>query len=300
MHNYGSAVSFVASDVAANNSEIDFSYVAASAIDDSVVAAKDTAIAREILRVDCQRIENSGQLGFDCLWQDCMNLYAIEWQLIKESLLEEKIDWSFWIKWYEAALSGEPLPSNMLEQIALIEPREWEQGPEHVNGLIAKIEAAFRDETPKTPLTQSQLLDQNKSVVESQLQTLAQLVSEEMLRLRGQNNFSEAEGELIAARISVLESILSSIEKMREALLNDTPSTALAVIEEQLPEVLEGAHELAKTEDEPKISVAVAQMGATVSYLVDNKVPPTLATGVAAIEWGIGRPKAIWDNMRKK
>ncbi|OUS34253.1 hypothetical protein A9Q94_16895 [Rhodobacterales bacterium 56_14_T64] len=55
----------------------------------------------------------------------------------------------FWIRWYEAALDGRPLTGSwdshwqMLRDVALIQNEDWEQGAEHVAGLIAEIEKPY-------------------------------------------------------------------------------------------------------------------------------------------------------------
>ncbi len=51
--------------------------------------------------------------------------------------------WTFWTKWYDRAMAGDPLPWDLQEQIALIPNEIWEAGPEAVAEEIARIEAAF-------------------------------------------------------------------------------------------------------------------------------------------------------------
>jgi hypothetical protein len=52
--------------------------------------------------------------------------------------------WSFWARWYAAAMAGDPLPWDLQEQIALIPNEVWETGPEAVAEEIARIEAEFK------------------------------------------------------------------------------------------------------------------------------------------------------------
>jgi hypothetical protein len=51
--------------------------------------------------------------------------------------------WSFWARWYAAAMAGDPLPWELQEQVALIPSEIWEAGPEAVAEEIARIEAEF-------------------------------------------------------------------------------------------------------------------------------------------------------------
>ena len=56
--------------------------------------------------------------------------------------LEEPI-WSFWQRWYEGMLKGDPLPWELQRQVALIDNAIWDAGPEAVAEEIARIEARF-------------------------------------------------------------------------------------------------------------------------------------------------------------
>ena len=72
------------------------------------------------------------------LWPDT-NPLADTWAATKARLRDDSIDWSFWIGWYDAALAGIPPDWALLEKIALIPSEDWDKGPAHLNGLIAKI-----------------------------------------------------------------------------------------------------------------------------------------------------------------
>mgnify|MGYP001047339848 CR=1 FL=1 len=97
----------------------------------------------ELIRSDCARIMVRFTNNRSPLWQKQSNPFLDRWKNVKLLLSKDKVNWTFWIRWYEAALKGEPLNWEMLERIASIESEDWELGPEHVNGLIAEIEAEF-------------------------------------------------------------------------------------------------------------------------------------------------------------
>ncbi|WP_022704103.1 hypothetical protein [Pseudorhodobacter ferrugineus] len=48
--------------------------------------------------------------------------------------------WQFWLRWYEAALEGNPLNPDLERDIALIPDADWEKGAEHIAALIAALE----------------------------------------------------------------------------------------------------------------------------------------------------------------
>ncbi|MBF9034047.1 hypothetical protein HKCCE2091_07330 [Rhodobacterales bacterium HKCCE2091] len=49
--------------------------------------------------------------------------------------------WSFWARWYQAAMAGIPLPWELQQEIALIPNAVWDAGPEAVAEAINLIEA---------------------------------------------------------------------------------------------------------------------------------------------------------------
>ena len=91
-------------------------------------------------RTDCAALEKGGmRLDAVSLWPN-KNPYEGICQNIRSALPE---GWEFWRDWYQDALDGVPQNWDMLTEIALIPTEEWEKGPEHVNGLIAKIQLKY-------------------------------------------------------------------------------------------------------------------------------------------------------------
>ena len=122
-------------------------------------------------------------------------------------------------------------------------------------------------------------------------------LEEEKVRIRGPNNMSDTERAQVEARVIVMDGIAKSVKDMKDSL-EDGGSVALTVIQEKLPDVFSGAEQLAKVEDEPSISVSVAQIGATISYLTDRNAPATLATGIAIGEWALTVPQKLWAMLK--
>ncbi len=51
--------------------------------------------------------------------------------------------WSFWARWYDGVLKGEPLPWEVQRAVALIPDEDWEKGPAWIAEKIREIEAGF-------------------------------------------------------------------------------------------------------------------------------------------------------------
>ena len=71
------------------------------------------------------------------------------WSDLKNALPADE-DWWVWTRWYEDHLAGRP-PNQSLDFARVTIPEEdWERGPKHVNGIIAKLTDA-RTLTPRNP-----------------------------------------------------------------------------------------------------------------------------------------------------
>lgn len=63
----------------------------------------------------------------------------------KEARRRRSVDapatWDFWQRWWDGVVSGQPLPWDLQEKVALIEDAIWQQGAKEVAEEIARIEA---------------------------------------------------------------------------------------------------------------------------------------------------------------
>ena len=100
----------------------------------------------ELLETSKRERDESTELVADLsertIWLDDMPIWAgRKWADLKDKLPEDE-GWRVWIDWYEARLAGRS--ANEAQEFARVTiPKEdWEQGPAHVNAIIAKrIEA---------------------------------------------------------------------------------------------------------------------------------------------------------------
>ncbi|MCA8867193.1 MAG: hypothetical protein KDA67_00910 [Rhodobacteraceae bacterium] len=74
-----------------------------------------------------------------------------KWAGLRDVLLQDAADWSFWIGFYEAMLHGRAQNWEMLTEIALLPDEDWRKGPQHMNPLIAEVVGRYEGNRPKTP-----------------------------------------------------------------------------------------------------------------------------------------------------
>jgi hypothetical protein len=102
-------------------------------------SAATTAAIWSNIRTDCAMLADGRDLDQQRLWQGDNPLHS-EWQEIQDSLPQ---GWEFWRNWYQGALDGTPPNWPLLEQIALIEPKIWDAGPEQLNAEIERLRVEF-------------------------------------------------------------------------------------------------------------------------------------------------------------
>ncbi len=103
-------------------------------------AAANAAAAWKMIRADCTALA-TGDVRLDQtpLWSGA-NPVSENWVQTRETLPE---GWDFWRDWYQNALDGVKPNWDMLTEIALIEPADWDKGADHVNGVIADIQLKY-------------------------------------------------------------------------------------------------------------------------------------------------------------
>lgn len=108
------------------------------------------AMAQDRLRaaeLDSQKLEESvvDSVYEWPLWQEDTQPAAFDRALkrLRRFWDSEPEHWSFWSRWYDGMLSGEPLTWGLQEQVAEISDGIWHAGPERTAAAIKKIEARF-------------------------------------------------------------------------------------------------------------------------------------------------------------
>ncbi len=259
-----------------------------------------------LIRADVSDFHVGGVSIRKGLWQRELNPFSERWTKIKRLCDDGSADWSFWIKWYDAALNGEPLSYEMLERIALIPRKDWEKGPAHLNELIAKIEREF--ETTQTPRIYiksiQQAVVQNREGIASQLDALTEILAVEIERLRGKNPVDEIEQEECDRLKSVFEKLHSSLVRLGEVF----PSSGEATKDEA--EEIEGLLKLyvgefanwprENAKDMVDSTVRVALVGLTAGVVTLFGASALVGVAIGGVAFGgkklVGAAKAIKES----
>jgi len=80
------------------------------------------------------------------LWDETIkaNRSLNHWQSLKDFLRKSPNEnWHVWIDWWEDRRHGKPYNIEMEREIVLIPDEDWQQGPAHVNAMIAEIRARY-------------------------------------------------------------------------------------------------------------------------------------------------------------
>ena len=73
-----------------------------------------------------------------------------DWATLRDTLLEHDTSWKVWTDWYQDRLDGKPIDEVLEIEKALIPDEDWEQGPAHVNAIIAELIWKHSKNPPET------------------------------------------------------------------------------------------------------------------------------------------------------
>lgn len=122
----------------------------------AAVRAEATAL-KEAIGTDLLTPQDGEAAAQAPLWSEEASMPKDVWAELKRSLLDHASvqrdetargvppeNWSFWVRWYDAALEGRMLDIDILEEVARLPSERWDKGPDVVNRLIQLIEEKHR------------------------------------------------------------------------------------------------------------------------------------------------------------
>jgi hypothetical protein len=115
-----------------------------TADDEAVVAGNVASTAVwDAVRQNCALLEAGNGLQGVPLWHRAPNPLQREWDDTRTRWSTPNSPYTFWRRWYEAALEGRSLNLELERDIALIPDEDWKKGAAHIAAIIAKLELVY-------------------------------------------------------------------------------------------------------------------------------------------------------------
>ena len=230
----------------------------------SAVADRDIVLGVFIdeLRNDARLLENHYDPLMTPLWSD----ETPDWFTAADTKTREiwaadahPENWTFWTKWWDAAIAGKPLNWELQRDVALIDDDVWKAGPGEVAKAIAGIEEKFS------------LLDQ---IAELKKQLLPVLSLGDITSATARQRAHNHPPELIDATASLHRYVIVILKDLDEAEAElEKPEPSASVLTRIGQQLLD-------------ITARVISYCAVLSDVVLRKVAETIAT--TGTKWAVG------------
>lgn len=139
-----------------------------------------------------------------------------------EFFSSSKVKWSYWQRWYEGMLNGEPLPWDLQRDIALIDNEIWEAGPDAIAEEIARIEEEFYG---RDPLDEADTKAQVQKLLASHLKSGVEARGLSSLISMALNAYRREISNALPDELEPLEQLPSILDHIALILAGDTPAT---------------------------------------------------------------------------
>jgi SOS response regulatory protein OraA/RecX len=162
-----------------------------------------------------------------------------DWHNLSEKLLasdtpdKRGADWSFWVKWYDDILAGNPQNWKMLHEIAITFDINWKARArkvnDRINGIVEKFENVKLDQDKVDTLSERQKvsppskvdggyvaesLQRHAPALPSSLDAISFIIKNEIKRLQEKNYQDDSEAAEAKRLINVFMSILRATQEM--------------------------------------------------------------------------------------
>ena len=197
------------------------------------------------VRIDFRDLSSGADLIQFPLWHKTENPLALNWNRARADLVARGPDWNFWVRWYDAALRGEPMDWKVQEEIALLPSEVWEGDVAGLAAAIAKIERKHarvrkpRQAKPKPDAIDEMLeserkgttaaiakvkkaIDQNHRELPATFDAVLGFISLEVQRLQQKNYQTDIKRDEAIRQIEVLTILDAAVR----AILDTIPAQA--------------------------------------------------------------------------
>ena len=271
---------------------------------------------------------SDGTLSLDMaqLWSD-INLREQEWLEVRKKLLAADTpdprgaDWSFWVKWYDDILAGNPQNWDMLYEISTTDAIAWDASAREVNdtinGIVEKFENIKSDQNKVDTQSEGQKvspppkvdggyvaesLQRHATALPLSLDAITFIIENEIKRLQEKNYQDDLEAAESKRLINVLMSILRATEELsahvpvdRKVEEEDTKAATslIHVYHEQFSS-------WART-SAPDVVDGTCRMGlvaGVTSILTMCGAPVMVAAGIAGLAYGGPRLKDVGKTVK--
>lgn len=250
-----------------------------------------------------------------------------DWHNLSEKLLasdtpdKRGADWSFWVKWYDDILAGNPQNWKMLHEIAIAFDINWKARArkvnDRINGIVEKFENVKLDQDKVDTLSERQKvsppskvdggyvaesLQRHAPALPSSLDAISFIIENEIKRLQAKNYQDDSEAAESKRLINVFMSILRATQEMsahvpvdRKVEKEDTEAakTLIRVYHEEFSS-------LART-SAPDVVDGTCRMGlvaGATGILAMCGAPVMVAAGIAGLAYGGPRLKDVGKTVK--
>lgn len=250
-----------------------------------------------------------------------------DWHALREKLLAADTpdprgaDWSFWVKWYDDILAGNPQNWDMLHEIATTDAIDWNASAREVNDRINEIVENFQntksDQDKVDTLSERQKvspppkvdagyvaesLQRHAPALPPSLDAITFIIENEIKRLQEKNYRDDLEAAESKRLITVFMSILRATQEMsvhvpldREVEEEDTKAaqSLIKVYHEQF-----SSWALTNAPDVVDGTCRMGLVAGVTGILTMCGAPVMVAAGIAGLAYGGPRLKDVGKTLK--
>ena len=266
------------------------------------------------------------QIDIAPLWSN-ENPLERDWHNLREKLLaadtpdDRGADWSFWVKWYDDILAGNPQNWDMLHEIATTDAIDWNASAREVNDRINEIVEKFQntksDQDKEDTLSERQRvwpppevdsghvaesLQRHAPALPTAIDAITFIIENEIKRLQERNYQDDLEAAESKRLITVFMSILRATQEMSAHVPVDrkVDEEDTKAAQSLIKVYHEGFSSWALT-NAPDVVDGTCRMGlvaGATGIMVMCGAPAMVAAGIAGLAYGGPRLKDVGKTLK--